>query len=426
MKDKVNDMSNYKSFEFLKKLSFERMGGTDKEKEAAMLIQEELKLLGIESVIEEFQIDQPNVIKAKFEVLEPTYKEYEVTGYGMTGSTSEEGIEAPLVYVGEGRDVDLACIKGTIVLCHRRMPITLYKKLLEYGALGFVVCSGSVYDNENNTDLEVNVMRPLFYDNGKIPGVTMRIKDAHELVLSKPTKVRLTLIEKENKAPSHNVVATIEGSENKAEVIAFTAHYDSVRFSTGAYDNGTGTTSILQAIAYFKEHQPKRTLKFIWCGSEERGLLGSKAYVEAHKDELDTYKLCINVDMTGVVLGYDIACCTSEMALVNYINYMSKECNFSIKASQGVYSSDSTPFADNGVPAVSFARLAPQGGAQIHSRKDVLTFLDSENYYESAKFMIEFAQRMDNAKFIPVSKEIPQNMKDEIDYYYFRKERPSK
>ena len=45
-------------------------------------------------------------------------------------------------------------------------------------------------------------------------------------------------------------------------------------------------------------------------------------------------------------------------SLVNYIKYLGCEVGFPIQVRQGVYSSDSTPFADNGIPSVSFARIA--------------------------------------------------------------------
>ena len=41
---------------------------------------------------------------------------------------------------------------------------------------------------------------------------------------------------------------------------------------------------------HFVKNKPLRTLKFIWRGPEEMGLLGSKAYTQAHKDDLDKYK----------------------------------------------------------------------------------------------------------------------------------------
>lgn len=419
-------MKNNKSFDMLKKFNYVRMAGTDEELETANYFKAECEKLGIEAVIEDFQIDMPKIITAKFEVLEPTYKEYTVTGYGMTGSTPEEGVEAGFKYIGKGNDTDLLDVEGKIVLCHKRLPLSLYKKLLEKKVAGIILFSGSVYDNESNTDLNWNIMRPVHYNLGKIPGVTMRALDAQKLILSNPSKVRLTLVEDEAQATSRNVVATIEGSTHKDEIIVFTAHYDSVRFSKGSYDNATGSTTIFEVMSYFAKNKPSRTMKFVWCGSEERGLLGSKAYNIAHKDELDAYKLCINVDMTGVVLGYDIACCTSENDMVNYINLMGKEVGFSIEARQGVYSSDSTPFADSGVPSVSFARLSPDGGAEIHSRKDILNFLDKDNYYKTCEFIINFAQRMDKSVIIPVNRNIPDNMKDELDYYNMRKERPQK
>ena len=64
-------------------------------------------------------------------------------------------------------------------------------------------------------------------------------------------------------------------------------------------------------------------------------------------------------------MGKFIACCTSEEKLVNYIQYMASEYGFGCGPYQDVYSSDSTPFADKGIPAVSFARIAPHNTATI-------------------------------------------------------------
>ena len=44
-------------------------------------------------------------------------------------------------------------------------------------------------------------------------------------------------------------------------------------------------------------------LRFVWCGSEERGLLGSKAYCEAHEEELKKGVLNVNLDMIGCTTG---------------------------------------------------------------------------------------------------------------------------
>ena len=127
--------------------------------------------------------------------------------------------------------------------------------------------------------------------------------------------------------------------------------------------------------------------------------------------------LNINIDMVGVTLGNDIACCTSEEALVNYLKYFSKITGFGLKAWQGVYSSDSTPFADKGVPSLSFCRAATRGGAVIHSKKDVMDFLSEDNYYRTCDFISKWSETLINSVSFPVEHKIPDNMKEEIEKY---------
>ena len=59
--------------------------------------------------------------------------------------------------------------------------------------------------------------------------------------------------------------------------------------------SGDGSVIIMELLKYFAEHKPARTLKFNWYGSEEQGLLGSKAWTAAHADELDKHVLMVNV-----------------------------------------------------------------------------------------------------------------------------------
>lgn len=414
-------MENNGSFDFLKKIAYERTGGSDAELKTANMIITECHKYHVEAHLEEFLVDGYEIKNASLETIDGTY---DVTGVGMSGSTAIEGLVGELVILESDEQLaNLDSLEGKIVYVNSRMMVKTYKLLCEKKASGFICTSGSLYDEFDKTDLEKMMLRERHYTNGKIPGVCIRMKDAQKLLLSRPKEVKLNLQQDEFKLTSHNVVATITGSTKKDEIVCFTAHYDSVPFSTGAYDNGTGTITILEALAYFSKVRPTRTLKFIWCGSEEMGLLGSKAYTEAHKEELSAYKLCINVDMTGVVIGKDIACCTADKSLVHYIDYMGKELGFPISSKQGVYSSDSTPFADCGVPAVSFARLSPKGGAEIHSRKDVLDFLDAEIYYKTCEFVIAFAERMQGSIYFPVVQAMPEEMKKELDIYLGRSDR---
>ena len=246
----------------------------------------------------------------------------------------------------------------------------------------------------------------------------MSSSHAQKLLRMNPEDVQIILKQDmDKKGVSHNVVATILGTEKPEEIITFSAHFDSVIYSSGAWDNGTGSITIMELMHYFNANKPNRTLKFIWCGSEEIGLCGSKAYCEKHKEELDKTLFNINVDMTGTLLGFEIAVCSCEDSVAKYIDFLGKIEGFPINSKVDMYSSDSSSFAANGVPAVTFARLAPRGGAEIHSRRDIFDHLDSEKFIKTVEFMAKFSSNVINAKVFPVSKELPKELKEKIEQF---------
>lgn len=87
----------------------------------------------------------------------------------------------------------------------------------------------------------------------------------------------------------YNTVAEIPGSEKPDEVVILGAHLDSWDLGTGATDDGTGVSVVLEAARVLRklDLKPKRTIRFILFSGEEQGLNGSQAYVEAHKAELE-------------------------------------------------------------------------------------------------------------------------------------------
>ena len=208
------------------------------------------------------------------------------------------------------------------------------------------------------------------------------------------------------------------------EWIVLTAHYDTTPLSRGSYDNMSGCIGLLCVLDALRSAAPHRYgLRFIFCGSEERGLLGSKAYVKAHEAEMEKMALNINVDMIGTYMGKFISVCSAEEALVSYIRYICAEKGWGMEARQGVYSSDSTPFADSGVPAVSFARVAQGSQATIHNRYDTMALLSDEQLLRDGAFIADFTRSMADAVKCPVKREIPENVKKELDEYLNRKRR---
>ena len=108
---------------------------------------------------------------------------------------------------------------------------------------------------------------------------------------------------------AYNVVGEIPGRELPGEVVIVGGHLDSWDLGTGATDNATGSSVALEVLRAFQATglKPRRTLRVILWSGEEQGLLGSRAYVEAHKNELDAIQAVLVDDMgTGTVKGFTL------------------------------------------------------------------------------------------------------------------------
>ena len=73
--------------------------------------------------------------------------------------------------------------------------------------------------------------------------------------------------------------------------------------------------------------------------------------------------------MIGTYMGRFIACVSAEDKLLHYLEYLCALRGWGLSARQDVYSSDSTPFADHGVPSLSFARAMPWGHRTNRNRQ---------------------------------------------------------
>lgn len=392
-----------------------RVGGRPEEKKAAEYLRQQVAQFGLEAALEPFDVPLGDIEEAMLLVDGVSIP---CKGYMCAGSST---VEAPFYYLRTNDAWSLRQCKGKIVLIDGYLGYWIYQDLLENGAVGFVTYDGHV--NYADRDIDARELRS-YVSNGKIiPGVNINVKDAVSLIEKGVKSAKIVLKQKEYMGTSQNVVLDMPGEVD--EYIVFTAHYDSTPLSQGAYDNMSGSIGLLGIAEHFAKNPHRYGLRFVWCGCEERGLLGSKAYCAAHEEELSKIVLNINLDMIGCIMGKFIACATAEEKLVNYIEYFAAEMGHEIKVSQDVYSSDSTPFADRGIPAISFARTSPNNTATIHNSYDTMKLMNGAQMAEDIDFLIAFTSRMANAKLCPVKREMPDNMKEKLDTYLFRK-RPEK
>lgn len=407
--------------DLIKELSFVRVAGSPEEKKAAELIVREIDGIAKEAEKElhreymTFSIPHAEVAKC---AVWADGREIPCAPFLRSGNIDRE---CGLLYLDGASEIDFAGVgdlEGKAVLLNGLFDEKVYKRLAEHHASAFLVMQGKYYFSEKEASLYPKRLREHFSRNGIIPGFMITAADALWLVQEEVGSVRLTLKQEDTEPESRNVSVVLEGTDLKEESIVLTAHYDSVPVGTGAWDNATGAVALLAILKHFAANPPRRTLRFLWCGSEELGLLGSKAYVEQHKEQLDGIGFCFNFDMCGTALGANKIMVTGEKELQTFVEQYCKIAGYSADIKEGVHSSDSAPFCDNGIPAVGLGRGTSTG--EIHTIHDLLPVLSETAMRKNVAFAVQMIGDVANAAVLPVKKGMSEEMKKELDKYFHR------
>jgi carboxypeptidase Q len=168
----------------------------------------------------------------------------------------------------------------------------------------------------------------------------------------------------------HNVVATIPGEDISDEYVVLGAHLDSYDIATGAVDDGSGVSPMMEAVRILMKAgaKPKRTIILILFANEERGLVGSKSWVNKNKDILENISVMLNKDFgTNPVVGVSVPKVMADdfKKVVAPIENANLKYPFKIieggqyrKAGRG--GTDSFSFLMEGVPAPGLRSEGPQ------------------------------------------------------------------
>ena len=186
---------------------------------------------------------------------------------------------------------------------------TITKKLLEAGALGTIQLSKSpirLLDLRTVND---------WNDLPKLPDIKLldsQYNEIKELVV-KGEEVILEFdirnFFKPGPVKYNNVIGWIPGTEHPDEYVILGAHLDSYDAATGAIDNGSGVARMMEAIRILAKAgvKPKRSIMIQLYAAEERGLVGSKSWVNKNKDKLDKISVMLNNDGgTNPIVGMGV------------------------------------------------------------------------------------------------------------------------
>ncbi len=191
-----------------------------------------------------------------------------------------------------------------------------------------------------------------------------------------------------------NVVLSLKGESE--DTIFVGAHYDKTTLGCGAIDNWTGVVIVANLYKSLANERNKKSYKFVAFGKEERGLLGSKAFVESiSKDERSKQCAMVNFDSFGFSDLWALES-ISDNKLIDLGREIAKRrrVQFSIKNFKGA-SSDSRPFRDVGIPAITLSGLNDSWKDYLHKDGDQLKNLDAEKVYQNYLFALDYLREID-------------------------------
>jgi hypothetical protein len=241
------------------------------------------------------------------------------------------------------------------------------------------------------------------------------------------TKIEVRLHKETKHLEGSNVLAVVEGSDErlKKEFVLVTAHYDHLGMADstviyhGADDNASGTSGVIEIARAFAEAKkqgkgPKRSVVFMLVSGEEKGLLGSRYYVEFPMFPLKQTIADINIDMIGRIddahasnpnyiysIGSDrISPDLKEISEYNNQKYTQLEINYKYDAKDDpnhyYERSDHYNFAERGIPVIFYFNGTH---ADYHRPTDTADKIDFNTQAKRAKLAFYTAWEVANRPY---------------------------
>ncbi|QHV93615.1 M28 family peptidase [Spirosoma endbachense] len=315
-------------------------------------------------------------------------------------------VDAPLVFAGRGTPEDLAKvdIKGKAValefsgtppaeLSYRRFLLgTMNRKaaeLVKAGALAIVWVSNSdaqFYFDRWTTGLERGRYDLPGGPNTRVfsQAPTVWLPASALEWVKQPGQQFTNVVNVESfNYPSVNIVAKVPGTDPKLkdEYVLFSTHqdHDGVRRAVagdsiwnGADDNASGCVATMAIGRAFAQKPGKRSALIVFHGAEERGLLGSRYYVEHPTVPKGSIVAVLNAEMIGrnapdsaAILGQQPPHRNSSDLVNAALAVNQADAHFKLDTlwdkpehPEGWYfRSDHLPYARANVPAIAFTTL---------------------------------------------------------------------
>jgi carboxypeptidase Q len=369
-----------------------RLAGSPAEARARDWAVARMNTEGLSNVrVEPFNITYWGRVRESAHIVGPFSQRLDVRAAGGSAGTPEGGIEAQVVRFADMAALSAApagSLAGKIAFVDGVMTVTrdgssygtsvakrrdCAPEAASKGALACLVRSAGT------SQRHVHVGQGRRGEQSAIPVLIMANADAEQLarILQKgPTSVRLnSQVETLNNAPSGNVIGEIRGTERPNEIVVLACHLDSWDLGTGALDDAVGcgivTAAALNTVAI--AGPPKRTIRIIWYGSEEVGVLGGRAYAAANLPTIETHVFAGESDSGGgTIYRSDFKFGAAARPIANAIARSLRPLTITRGGDNASGGPDIVPLMSIGVPVIDLQQDVSDYFALHHTPDDTL------------------------------------------------------
>lgn len=198
-------------------------------------------------------------------------------------------------------------------------------------------------------------------------------------------------------AAVNNVVARLKGTGGGGKALLMAAHYDTVPTSPGASDDGAAVAMLLETLRALKTGaQLRNDIIFLFTDAEEVGLLGAKAFADAHPWAKDV-GLVLNFEARGA--GGPVIMFETSDGNGGLIRELAAAAPRPVanSLSYEIYrrlpnDTDLTVFKRAGVPGMNFAYI--DGVMRYHTPADSLANIDERSLQHQGEYALALARRL--------------------------------
>ena len=194
-----------------------------------------------------------------------------------------------------------------------------------------------------------------------------------------------------------NIICVVPGKTSRQIIVG--AHYDFVPEGRGIVDNWSGAALLPSLIQSLVNQQREHTFVFIAFTGEEKGMLGSKSYVEhLTKEQREAITAMVNLDTLGLS-PTKVWATDSSKPLVNALFNVASmiKSPIGVVNVDGIGQSDNDSFRDAKIPEICIHSVTQETLRVLHSRNDQLSAIQPEDYYESYRLLAAYLSAIDSA-----------------------------